>query len=337
MSEDRLTLGDVYRARRAIYDVAKRTPVAHSPALSARAQADVSLKLELFQDTGAFKLRGAANRLLALDDDERGRGVVTMSTGNHGRAVAHAANLLGMRAVVCMSRLVPANKVEAIRALGAEARIVGESQDEAGVEAARLVEEDGMVLVPPFDDRHVIAGQGTIGLELLEEMPNLDTVLVPLSGGGLIAGIALALKSANPAIRVVGVSMERGAAMVESLRAGRPVEVTEYPSLADSLGGGIGLDNRYTFAMVRDLVDETILVSEDEIAEAMAFTYWNDRLIAEGASVVGAAALLGGRLDVRGQRVVSIVSGRNVDMSAFTDIVTRYRDQYATQNREEQN
>lgn len=337
MPEDRVTLGDVYRARAAIRGVAKHTPLVHSPALSQRTGATVSLKLELFQDTGAFKLRGAANRLLAMSEAERRRGVVTMSTGNHGRAVAHAANLLNVHAIVCMSRLVPANKVEAIRGLGAEARIVGESQDEAAIEARRLVEEDGMILVPPFDDPHVIAGQGTVGLELLEDMPELDTVLVPLSGGGLIAGIALALKSADPSIRVVGISMDRGAAMVESLRAGRPVEVTEYPSLADSLGGGIGLDNRYSFPLVRDLVDETVLVGEEEIADAMAFTYWNDRLVAEGASVVGAAALLGGHVEVRGERVVSVVSGRNVDMGAFTDIVAGHRDRYTTRNCEESN
>src|SRR5690606_9625057 len=232
--------------------------------------------------TGAFKLRGALNALAALPAGTSG--LACSSTGNHGRAVAWAARRRGLRAVICMSALVPEAKRAGIRALGAEIRICGTSQDEAQDEAARLCAAEGLTEVPPFDHPAVIAGQGTIGLELLEARPDLAAILVPLSGGGLAAGIALAAKAINPAIRVIGVSMDRGAAMAESLRAGRPVPVTEVASLADSLGGGIGPDNRLTFPLCRDLLDDVVLVTEAEIYSALQALYWQDRIVAEGAS-----------------------------------------------------
>jgi threonine dehydratase len=312
----------IWEARQAIAPLVRRTPLVRSEALSRRFGRNVHLKLETLQTTGAFKLRGAANRLLQLSDPERAQGVVAVSTGNHARAVAHAARVQGMRAVVCMSPLVPANKVEAVRALGAEVKIVGRNQDEAEVVAKELAAERGLTFVSPFDDPFVIAGQGTIGLELLEDLPALDAVLVPLSGGGLIGGIALALKSADPAIRVIGVSMERGPAMVRSLAAGRPVAVEEEESLADSLGGGIGLDNRYTFDLARRYVDETVLVSEEEIAAAMRHCYWQERQIVEGAAAVGIAALLADRIRRPGENLAVVLSGGNVDMQRFTEIVT---------------
>ena len=264
-----LTVESIHAARRFVAARVRRTPLAHSTALSARIGAQASLKLETLQETGSFKLRGAINRLAVLGTAERARGVVAVSTGNHGRAVAHAARQLGIPAVVFLSSLTPENKVVAIRELGAEVRIVGHSQDEAEVAARELAAGSGMTMVHPFDDPLVIGGQGTIGLELIEDAPDVDTVVVPLSGGGLIGGIALALTASDRPVRVVGVSMERGPAMHASQKAGRPVEVEEMPSLADSLGGGIGLDNQYTFALVRDLVDEIVLVDENEIADAL--------------------------------------------------------------------
>ena len=316
-----VTLRDLYRARARIAPWVRRTPLVAAPSLSAPGRTRVSLKLETAQDTGAFKLRGATNFLRASGDAVRARGVVTVSTGNHGRAVAHAARRVGARAVVCMSDLVPRNKREAIEALGAEIRIVGQSQDEAEVEAQRLVAEERLALVHPFDDPLVIAGQGTIGIEILEDQPEVDTVIAALSGGGLISGIALALKAADPGIRVVGVTMERGAAMYESVRAGRPVEVEEARSLADSLGGGIGLDNRHTFELVRTLVDDHVLVSESEIAGAMRHLYRNERVIAEGGGAVSAAAVLADAVPDLAGNVVCVVGGGNVDMAAFTRIV----------------
>ena len=318
----RITLRDIYLARARIAPWVRRTPLVASASLSAFVPARISLKLETAQDTGAFKLRGATNFVCASGDAVRARGVVTVSTGNHGRAVAHAAHRVGARAVICMSELVPRNKREAIGALGAEVRIIGRSQDEAEVEMQRLVDEDDLALVHPFDDPLVIAGQGTIGIELLEDQPEIDTVIVALSGGGLISGIALALKAANPCIRVVGVTMERGAAMYESVRAGRPVEVEEKPSLADSLGGGIGLGNRFTFHLTRALVDDYVLVTESEIARAMRHLYWNERGIAEGGGAVSVAAVLAEKVPHLSGNVVCVVSGGNIDMAAFTRIVT---------------
>ena len=318
---ERITLRDLYRARARIAPWIRRTPLVPSPSLSALGSARISLKLEAAQDTGAFKLRGATNFIRASDDVARAPGVVTISTGNHGRAVAHAAQRIGVRVIVCMSELVPRHKREAIEALGAEARISGPSQDEAEAEAQRLVAEEGLVLVHPFDDPLVIAGQGTIGLEILEDRPEVDTVIAALSGGGLISGVAIALKAADPRIRVVGVTMEQGAAMYESVRAGRPVEVEEAPSLADSLGGGIGLDNRYTFELARALIDDYVLVSEEEIARAMRHLYRNDRVIAEGGGAVSVAAVLEGAAPALSGNVVCIVSGGNADMAVFTRIV----------------
>jgi threonine dehydratase len=236
--------------------------------------------------------------------------------------VAYAAARLGVKATICMSPLVPENKLAAIRALGATVRIVGKSQNDAQREVHRLVAEEGMTDIPPFDHPDVIAGQGTIGLELMEEFPDLDTVVVPLSGGGLIAGIACAIKAAAPAARVIGVTMQRGAAMKASLDAGHPVDVTEEETLADSLGGGIGLDNRWTFAMVRDLVDEAVLISEEEIAAAMATLFFEEGWVAEGGAAVGVALLQAPHRDLLGKRVAMVVSGKNIDMHRFHEIVT---------------
>ena len=315
-----LHLADILAARRTIAGVAARTPLVPSPFLSARCGSEFLLKLENTQPIGAFKLRGAVNAVFNLPAGAAG--VTCCSTGNHGRGVAYAARARGLRAVVCMSSLVPRAKVEGIRALGAEVRITGRSQDDALAESLRLAAEEGLVEISPFDDPLVIAGQGTIGLELLEDRPDLAAVLGPLAGGGLAAGIALAAKAIKPDIRVIGVSMDRGAAMHASIRAGRPVEVEEVASLADSLGGGIGMENRLSFPLCRTLLDDVVLVSEDEIYRAMQALYYEERMVAEGASVVGIAALLAGRLPRFTGPVAAVLTGRNVDMAAFTAVVT---------------
>lgn len=316
MPTDRPTLADVMAAAAVIRGKADGTPLVPSqiPGLGH----EMLLKLECTQPMGAFKLRGVLNALAALPPGVPG--VVCCSTGNHGRAIAHAARQRGMRAVVCMSALVPAAKVQGIRALGAEVRIVGRSQDDAAEESLRLVAAEGLAEIPPFDDPRVIAGQGTIGLEILAARPDLTTLLVPLSGGGLAAGVALAAKAIKPSLTVIGITMERGAAMQASLAAGHPVAVTEHPSLADSLGGGIGLENRLTFAMCRDLLDQVVLVSETAIRDAMLALFHHDRMVAEGASVVGLAAVLTGAVRLTGP-AATIVTGRNTDMTTFADLV----------------
>jgi threonine dehydratase len=320
MAAGMITLADVCAARRRLADRVERTPLALSLNLTERVAAPVHLKLEHRQITGSFKLRGATNALLALTEDARARGVVAASTGNHARSLAHAAKAAGVRCVACMSHLVPANKIEGIRRLGAEIRIVGRSQDDAQNEADRLVAEEELTMLPPFDHPDIIAGQGTLGLELLEDCPELAAVLVPLSGGGLIGGVALVVKTAKPEVRVIGVSMARGAAMHSSLAAGRPVEVEELPTLADSLGGGIGLANRWTFQMVRALVDGIVLLEEAEIAEAIRHTYWQEQEVIEGAGAVGIAALLTEKVRPEGP-IVAVLSGRNIDMALHQRLI----------------
>ena len=314
-----MILADILPARGRIAGGADRMPLVPSQFLTKRTGREVLLKLESMQATGAFKLRGALNAISRLPAETRG--VVCCSTGNHGRAVAHAARQRGLRAIVCMSALVPQAKVDGIGALGAEVKIVGRSQDEAQVEASRLARDEGFAEIPPFDHPDVIAGQGTIAFELVEARPDIATILVPLSGGGLAAGIAFAAKRLKPDVRVFGISMDRGAAMHASLKAGRPVEVEEVPSLADSLGGGIGLANAHTFALCRDNLDATVLLTEDEIRLGMQALYFEDRLVTEGAAAVGAAALLCGRVEPGDGPAALIVTGRNVDMTSFADIV----------------
>lgn len=311
---------ELYRARQRIQGLVRQTPLEHSPSLSRLLGAPVYLKLESQQITGSFKLRGASNAIAQLSDEQKAKGVVAASTGNHGRALAHAARMLGVHATICLSQRVPANKVQAIRELGAEVRIVGHSQDDAQAEAERIAREQGAALLPPFDHPQIIAGQGTLGLEILEQLPDVRQVLVPLSGGGLFGGVALALKHVDPSIRLHGISMQRGAAMAASLAAGRPVEVEELPTLADSLGGGIGLDNRYTFALARDYCDQLHLLDEPSIAAGIRHAYREERQVVEGAAAVGIAALLDGLIAPVGP-VVVVVSGRNIAIEQHQQVL----------------
>ncbi len=316
-----ISIGDIETARETISGRVSLTPVEPSKALSERARVPVALKLEHQQITGSFKLRGATNAVLSLKEAQKAAGVVGVSTGNHGRGLAYAARQAGVRCIICMSELVPHNKVDGIKAQGAEVRIIGRSQDEAQEEVDRLVSEEGMTMLPPFDHPHIIAGQGTLGLEILEQVPDADTVLVPLSGGGLISGLAAAAKARKPDIKIIGVSMERGAAMHECLKAGKPVHVEEMKTLADSLGGGIGLDNQFTFAMTRDLVDETVTVSEAQIAGAIRHGYWEERQIIEGSGSVTIAAVLAGKVRAAGP-IVCLLSGANIDLKLHHRIIS---------------
>ena len=313
-----VSLQEIERAAARIAGHVTRTPLVRSGTLSAITRHPVYLKLETRQPTGSFKLRGATNAILALA--EPAHGLTTASTGNHGRAVAHAARELGLSATICMSSLVPANKVEATRALGADIRIVGTSQDDAQEEVERLVESQGLTQIPPFDNADVVAGQGTIGLEIIEDLPDIMTVLIPLSGGGLAGGIAAAIKALRPQARIIGVSMERGAAMQAAIAAGRPVAVREEETLADSLGGGIGLANRVTFALCRDLLDDIVLLTEDEIAAGIRHAALQEGEVVEGAGAVGIAAILAKKVHPVGP-IVIIVSGGNIDPARHRKIV----------------
>jgi threonine dehydratase len=327
------TLHDVYSARARIKPLIVETPLLASAELADRTGAQtVHLKLECLQPTGSFKIRGAANKILSLDAHSKKRGVVTFSTGNHGKAVAYVAAKVGVRAVVCLSEHVPPYRAEAIRKLGAEVSVKGRSQDQAEENYRQLVASAGYVPVVPFDDPMIIAGQGTIALDILADLPDADVLLVPLSGGGLLAGIAMAAKSIHPGIHIVGLSIERSPAMLESLKAGGPVQVEEKDTIADSLLGGIGQNNLYTLPLVKKYTDEHILVSEDEIRDGMYHLFDRHRLIIEGAAAVGVGALLNRRIDVKGKSVVAILSGSSVQSQAYVSIVQKKLNEVCNQS-----
>jgi threonine dehydratase len=316
-----ITLKSVYQARQRIAPVIRKTPLVRSTILSEKQGGEVCLKLENLQETGSFKLRGAANALLALTPEQKTQGVLAFSTGNHGRAVAWVARELGVSCTICLSQRVPSYRVEAMKSFGAEVVQEGASQDEAYDTALALEKDRGLTMVKPFDDPLVIAGQGTMGLEILEQQPGIDTLVVPVSGGGLAAGLARVIKAADPAITVIGVSMEVAPAMYHSIRAGKPVEVAEKDSLADALLGGIGLDNAYTYPMVVKYLDRIDLVSETEIEAGMAFAYDHQGILIEGAAAVTLSWLL--KHQSPGKTTVGILSGGNVDTQTLLDILKR--------------
>ncbi|HSG50418.1 MAG TPA: pyridoxal-phosphate dependent enzyme [Longimicrobiales bacterium] len=313
-----LGLPEAWASVRALLPV---TPLYRDPALSERLGRAVYFKVESLQFTGSFKVRGAVARMAALTDRERARGVVTCSSGNHGRAVAWAAERLGIAAVVCVPGWVDPVKRAAIQRHGAEVRLVGESYDEAEADAVRLARETGRVLVHPFDDPRVVAGQGTVGVEVLQALPEVSDVLVPLSGGGLAGGVAYALQALGSTCRVTAVSARNARVMRASLEAGHPLELPEEETLASALAGGIGLDNRVTFALVGDLVPHHLEVAEVEIARAMAYGYRELGLVLEGGGATGLAALLGEDPPSGAGPLVVILSGGNVDLGLLARVL----------------
>ena len=320
MSSSPESIVDVEAAQARVAGIAVRTPLVPSLALSERTGVDVYLKLETVQPTGSFKVRGAASKLLTLSDAERRRGVVTASTGNHGRAVAYVARRLGIEATVCISAGVPAGKAQALGDLGANVEVVGESQIDALARAHSIADSQGAAFVHPFDDLDVIAGQGTIGLEIAEDLPEVRTVVVPLSGGGLLAGIGAALDVAAPGALPVGVSMRRVPVMAMSLDAGHPVDAPEEETLADSLRGGIGLDNRHSFRLVSELIGDVVLVDEHSIWTGMRYLFDHHRIVAEGGAAVGVGALLRGAVDLDGP-VAVVISGANAEPAHVSALI----------------
>lgn len=316
------TLHDAYRAHARIKPMVRWTPLIPSADLAEKTGAkQIHLKLECLQETRSFKIRGAANKIMSLSDEEKQKGVITFSTGNHGKAVAYVAGKSGIKAVVCLSEHVPTYRAGMIRTLGAKVSLRGRSQDEAEANYQQLMASRGFVPVVPFDDPKVIAGQGTIALEILARLPDTDILMVQLSGGGLLAGMAMVAKSIHPKIHVVGLSLEQSPAMLESLKAGRPVQVQEKDSVADSLLGGIGTDNQYTLPMVEKFVDEHLLISEEEIKDGMFYIFDRHRLIVEGAAAVGIGALIHQKIDVKGKKVVTLLSGGAISSREYVGII----------------
>jgi threonine dehydratase len=322
-----LSIMDIWEAKKRIDGFINRTPLIYSKGISELSNTPCYLKLENLQDINAFKIRGAANKILSLSEEERRLGVTTFSTGNHGLAVATISNKLGIESTICMSENVPQVKVQAIQSLGTKIKLVGSNQDDAQDYCFKLQREKGMTVINPFDDPYVIAGQGTIALELLEDMPDLNNVIVPVSGGGIMSGIAFFLKTINPNIKVIGVSQDRAPVMVKSIEAGHPIRLEEKETLADSLLGGIGDDNQYTFKMVQKYVDEIQLISEDEIAEAMVLMLKTHRMLIEGASATGIAEVVKNKDTNRyNGKTAIIITGSNVGYDSLVDILKKRKE-----------
>jgi threonine dehydratase len=314
-----LELEDVERAAGRIAGVAHRTPVLTSRTLDERTGAHVHVKAECFQRGGAFKFRGAFNKISSLDEDTLGRGVLAYSSGNHAQAVAIAAGLLGSRATIVMPEDAPAAKLDATRGYGAEIVTYdrwAESREELG---AALAEERGLELVRPYDDPLVMAGQGTVALELLEDTPELDLLLVPVSGGGLIAGCSTAAKALRPGMRIVGVEPEAGDDTRRSFAAGERVRIDVPRTIADGLQARE--PGELTFEVNRQRVDEIVTVSDEEMVEAMVFLFDRLKVVAEPSGAVGVAALLSGKVDAGDRSVGVVLSGGNVGATRFAELV----------------
>lgn len=315
-----VNLDQIREAHKRISPYINSTPLLHSSYLSENK--NVYLKLESLQITGSFKLRGATNKLLSLNDEQKKKGVIAVSTGNHGKGVAYASKQLNIQSTIFMSNMVPDHRRKAIEYLGAKVKIVGSNSDEADLYAREYSKKNNIPLIHPFDDPMVIAGQGTIGLEMLESLPEVDTVIIPTSGGGLIGGIALAIKLQKPDVKIIAVSMKRGPSMYESLKAGKPVDVEEEETLADCLGGSIGLDNEYTFKIAQDTIDDFVLIDEDKIAEGIKLNFEKHKLVTEGAAATGVMVVKDNLSTHLGKNIISLICGGNIDSELFGKIVT---------------
>ena len=330
-----ITLADVRAARERIGARVHHTPLLSSRTLGRRIGANAWLKAENMQKTGSFKARGALNTIAQLSPEEQARGIITVSAGNHAQGVAWAAAAAGVRATVVMAETATPSKVAATREYGAEVVLHGPSSVESFAEMERLRAEGGLTLVHPFDDPAIIAGQGTAGLEILDDLPELgrdgaaDTVVVPIGGGGLIAGLAVALKEQRPGLRVVGVEPKGAAAMYESRLAGRAVSLDRIDTVADGLTAPFAGD--LTYEIVRHYVDDVVLLDDDAILDGLRFLLERAKLLAEPAGAAATAALLAGAVPVApDSHVVAIVSGGNIDLARLTGFLVEPQPAAAT-------
>jgi len=312
-----LTLEMIQEAREALSGIARRTPLDPAPKLGK----DVYIKAENLQLTGAFKLRGAYNKIRSLTKEEAERGVIACSAGNHAQGIALSAAKLGIRSVICMPAGAPISKVEATRAYGAQVVLVPGVYDDAAKEAERLSREHGYTFAHPFNDPLVMAGQGTIGLEILEQLPEAEQIVVPIGGGGLISGVARAVKGKKPSCRVVGVQAAGAPSMYLSLRSGKPMELPSVSTIADGIA--VKRPGDLTFELCREYVDEVVTVTEDEIASAILALMEEQKTVAEGAGAASVAACMFGKIRTGGRKTVCLVSGGNVDVTTLSRIITR--------------
>ena len=317
MADAAITLDMIRDAQAALQGVARRTPLVSAFRLCG----NMYIKAENLQRTGSFKLRGGYNRIRTLSPAEAARGVIACSAGNHAQGVALSASMLGIRSVICMPAGAPISKVEATRGYGAEVVLVPGSYDDAADRALQLTAEQGLTLAHPFDDPAVIAGQGTIGLEILEQLPDVEQIVCPIGGGGLIAGVALAVKSLKPSCRIVGVEASAADCMRASLQAGRLTSVPAGDTIADGIH--VATPGKLTFALCQKYVDQVVTVTEGEICAAMLQLMETQKTVAEGAGAVPVAACIFGKVDTRDKKTVCVVSGGNVDVTTLSRVITR--------------
>ena len=313
------TIADVYRADKQLAGIVRKTRLIASDFFSEQSGNEVFLKPENMQHTGAFKLRGAYNKISQLTDEEKSRGVITSSAGNHAQGVAFAAQKLGVKAVICMPATTPILKVEATKNFGAEVILHGDSFDDAYAYSLELQKKHGYVYVHPFNDREVLLGQGTTALEIINELKDVDAILVPIGGGGFASGVALATKVVSPQVKVIGVEPENAACMKAALDAGKIVTLNSADTVAD--GCAVKTAGTLTFAFCKKYLDEIITVNEMEIMSALLSLIEKHKLIAEGAGVLSLAAL--NKLKLKGKKVVAIVSGGNIDISTLSGLIDK--------------
>ena len=314
-----VTLDKIYHAAFVLKQVARRTDMIHAPKLSQ--DCELYLKTENLQLTGSFKLRGAYYKISQLSEEQRAAGIIACSAGNHAQGVALAASRMGIKSIICMPDGAPISKVESTKALGAEVCLVKGAYDDAYAHACRLQQETGMTFIHPFNDDEVIAGQGTIGLEILDQLADVDAVICPIGGGGLISGVAYAIKTLNSNVKVYGVQAENAPSMAQSVERGEAVTLETVQTFADGIA--VKHPGDVTFGMVRKYVDQVVTVSEDEIAAAILALIEKQKLIAEGAGAVSVAAAMFHKLPIEGKRVVCIVSGGNIDVNILSRVITR--------------
>lgn len=318
MSEE-LTIGEVYRAQMVLLDVARHPKIIGPTNLSDKCE--VFLKPENLQHTGAFKLRGAYYKISQLTEEEKSHGVIACSAGNHAQGVALAATHNGIKSIICLPAGAPISKIEATKRLGAEVCLVPGVYDDAYAKAIELRDQMGYTFVHPFNDPKVIAGQGTIGLEILEEMPHIDAVVVPVGGGGLISGVAFALKTLRPDIKVFGVQAVGAPSMAKSMEKAERIHLDSVSTIADGIA--VKEPGDLTYELCQKYVDEIVTVSDDEIAAAILALIEKQKLIAEGAGAAAVAAVMFDKLPIEGKKVVCVVSGGNIDVNILNRVINR--------------
>ncbi len=321
MDSSILKLSDIVSARSTLRGVAKNTTLLHSKSFSQMADANVFLKLENMQTTGAFKVRGAYNKLANLSQEERDKGVVAASAGNHAQGVAFSATKLGMQSTIFMPIFTPPLKVLATKGYGANVVLMGDSFDDAYAGSQEYAKEHNATYIHPFNDPLIIAGQGTIGLEIYEQMPDVDAIIVPIGGGGLIAGIAMAIKEMNPKIKVIGVNAAGAASMVGSLKANEIITLPSVSTIADGIA--VKTPGSLTFELIQKYVDDVVTVSDTEIAHTAYLMLQRAKILAEPAGVTSVAAALFKKSKLKGMNVVPVVSGGNINMQILEQIIEK--------------